>query len=249
MNYSLHEYLHPKFLRLIYPDLKCKISERANAVMYYSEQRNQMIYIKELIKARSISIRAFDGKGLIRDKMKNDAKRKMQKLFGKKRGINRYNDAYKCFIFISANITPKIYRYLNKLNYALKHNKTNIMYLIFDTEKYEYRTIAGAICNMLMKQYKKLHEISIKTIKQKDMIPFGKLQMTLQDLEYIINKLHSKYYELLPKEILTKKLEEDVGRYEFNIIVHGTPMSEEIEFKREKVEWGKEPYQPNIEVT
>ena len=240
---------------MIYPDLKYKISERANAVLFYSEKFNQMIYIKTVNQKKSISKQKFVGKrNGLKDKITMDSIRRMQSIYGKKRGYKRFIQAYKLYIMIAPNISKKIYRYLWALNILLTKKREKTSFLIYENSTIPKKNIAGSICGKLYTQYKSLIDICKKTIESNPKIetPFSELKVKLDDLEYACNKLQSKYYKLMNRETLKKKYKKEFNNHEWNMIIHNLgaqqiikPIGEELHVEVKE----KDRYKPDLEIT
>jgi len=248
---AIFEYLSPVFLKKIYPDLKMKISERANATLIYSEKFNQIIYIKQLNKKKSVTPKYFLQKETgLRDKIINDAERKMQRLYGRKRGLQRYKDSFKLIVFTTPNISNHFWQYLWAINMKLKHEHKQIMYMVFETTKTPDKEITGIICGALTKQYKALYQISMQTANKTIKYPFGKLKLKLDDLKYALSKLESKYYECSSHDTLKKKFDETFAKYDYNIIIHNQTGQtiKAMDYHPTKIKFEKEPYKADVEV-
>jgi hypothetical protein len=208
-------------MRLLFRDIKIIDSPRAKARLFYSESFNQIIYIKKIDSARSISKQDFSHKkNGIKEKMMLDCLRRMQQFNGTKKGYKLYSSAYKLMVLIAPNISNKVYRYKWALNSLLKTKHLKIMFGVFENSKKPAVNIAGSIFGILLKQYQGWYDICNKSLNKRNIKPFGNLKIKIEDLEFICSRLKQKYYRYSSREILKKKYEEELKDLDLNIIVH-----------------------------
>jgi hypothetical protein len=208
-------------MKLLFNDIKIINSPRAKARLYFSNNFNQIIYIKKIDSLRSISRYDFSREKIgIKEKMMSDALRRMQQLCGQKKGYKKYSDAYKLLIFIAPNISKDIYQYLWAFNTLLKNKHQKIMFNVFDSSIMFEGFIAGAIFGILFKQYHGWYTIFKKSLDDKNVKPFGKPEIKMYDLENICNKLKHNFYKFSSKEMKKKRYDEEWKHLELNIIPH-----------------------------
>jgi len=86
------------------------------------------------------------------------------------------------------------------------------------------------------------------TVKASKTPLFGRIRQEINDLESNVNKLRSKYYELLSKRKIAPG-DRAQFNHDFNVMVHNMGLDHNREIKNNvPVIVDKEPYKPNIEV-
>jgi hypothetical protein len=172
---TIFAYFTDDQIKLFLPDVKrissLKIS--CHDVLLYSEEIQQIIYIKESDRKQNLN------KRFMRQYQERDIrnmKRLMKNLFGARRGTKLFAQADKLDVLIVKKTSRLIWRYLqalNKLDGSVTYNNKTF-HMVFDasskTEKQMASVIYGAVYNRLKKHLVKIET----TLKEKTLLENGK---------------------------------------------------------------------------
>lgn len=247
---TIYSYFADTIIKSVYPDLKRVYSRRAHALFLYSEQYNQLIYIKLLktkMKHRDLLLNLERGI--------NDIDRMFKQEYGPRQGTKRFNETYKLQIIVCPRVYKPLYRHLwalNRLGKTDKHTSTKTFnthtyHMIFDSSKIKDMIIAGTIYGAL---YKKMnaHLESIKlALKQRKKTAFDKVKTNINDLTASTHKLQSLHYQFIGERVLSPEMKAEITTFSTNY--RNATMEPDFNNKYQpEIKFEKEPYKTDMGV-
>ena len=250
---SIYSYFTDEIIHTVFPDIRRIRSKKGKAIMFYSDQFKQIIYLRvsdNREKLRKRDMLKYQARA------NRDMLRQMKHLYGRKQGLERFRWADKLDVIIINDVCSSIYRYLSALNHLrtpdnVYNGKT--YHCIFNASKKPYNEIAGTIYGILYSRINKqlvATESSFKkknTGKDKEIKPFGEIKEFIDAMRYTCNKLQSKHYEFMG----TRKISPEV-KAEFTAFVNDLRQAKMLKPEMNlnaKIKFEKEPYKADIEIT
>lgn len=221
---SLYSYFTDNYILRIFPDVIRFYCRRAKGLLLYSGFTQQIIYIK----LSKLNTPLKNNQMLIYQKRNiRNIQRLLKNQFGKKRGMELFNQADILDVIVVKNTCRKICRYLKALNKIRNSDVYNskIFHMVFESSKSQDDEIATVIYQSIYHKFDRLIQ-SIENGFQKKNIgrekddlvrPFNKVKNRLDWLKHARNTSGKIYYRIKGKTLIPPKLKELIEEEIYNI--------------------------------